>query len=130
MSVGILVITHNCTGKCLLESAAETFEQCPIYYEVITAARNCDPEAVARCASAALAHLDTGDGVLVLTDLYGATPSNIATRLLANAAVRVVSGLNLSMLIKVMNYASLGLEDLAEKAVLGGREGIFMVANG
>ncbi len=127
MSVGILVISHNCAGKYMMESAAETFEQCPILYEVITAARDCDTDAVARCAAAALEHLDTGEGVLVLTDMYGATPSNIASRLLDNPMVRLVSGLNLSMLLKVMNYADLPLDKLARKAVDGGREGIFMV---
>ena len=127
MSVGILVITHSCAGQYMMETAVETFERCPVLYEVITAARDCDPDAVARCAVAALEHLDNGDGVLVLTDLYGATPSNIATNLLDNPGVRMVSGLNLSMLIKVLNYADLGLEELAAKAVAGGREGVFMV---
>ncbi len=129
MSVGILIITHNSAGKYLMEAAAETFEECPVLYEVITAERDCDPDAVARCAATAVGHLDSGEGVLVVTDMYGATPSNVATRLLDKPGVRMVSGMNLSMLIKLMNYADLGLDDLAEKAVAGGREGVFMVGH-
>ena len=84
-------------------------------------------EALAEHARKAAALLDHGAGVLVLTDMYGATPSNIALRL-AGAKVRIVTGLNLPMLMRVLNYSQLGLDQLAEKAVSGGREGVFLVA--
>jgi PTS system ascorbate-specific IIA component len=68
--------------------------------------------------------LDQGDGVLVLTDIYGSTPSNIASHLSSRPGVQVVAGLNLPMLLRVLNYARLDLATLAEKAVSGGREGV------
>ncbi|CAK0770012.1 hypothetical protein CCP3SC15_4060003 [Gammaproteobacteria bacterium] len=68
--------------------------------------------------------LDQGDGVLVLTDMYGSTPSNIACRL-DSEKVRIVAGVNLPMLIRVLNYSYLSLEDLTNKAISGGRDGII-----
>ena len=67
----------------------------------------------------------SGDGVLVLTDLYGSTPSNIACKLRRHGHVRVVSGVNLPMLIRVLNYPDLDLDSLKEKALSGGRDGVL-----
>ena len=69
--------------------------------------------------------LDRGDGVLVLTDMYGSTPSNIAAGLQKEGKVSVVAGINLPMLIRVLNYPFLDLAALAEKALSGGRDGIL-----
>ena len=74
--------------------------------------------------------LDDGDGVLVLTDLYGSTPSNIAASLLGTGAVQVVAGLNLPMLIRVLNYPAEDLPALADKAVSGGNRGILLCRGG
>ena len=74
-----------------------------------------------------LDQLDEGDGVLVLTDAYGSTPSNIACRLGARRQVAVVTGLNLPMLLRVLNYPALPLDELKEKAVSGGRDGVLLV---
>jgi PTS system ascorbate-specific IIA component len=69
--------------------------------------------------------LDSGDGVLVLTDVYGATPSNIAERVAEpGLAIHRVSGLNLPMLLRVLNYAEQSLTELAQTAAHGGRSGI------
>ena len=65
------------------------------------------------------------EGVLILTDIYGATPCNIAKKLCCRENIRLVSGLNLPMLLRVMNYAHLALPHLAEKAVSGGKAGIL-----
>ena len=76
-------------------------------------------------ASAALRRVDEGDGVLVLTDLYGATPSNLAAKLARlGTPVRRVSGLGLPMLLRVMNYAELGLDELPAVAAAGARNGV------
>ena len=71
--------------------------------------------------------LDQGGGVLVLTDLLGSTPTNIAQRLLPESGIRIVAGVNLGMLLNVLNYPSLALADLVEKAVQGGRGGVLEV---
>jgi PTS system ascorbate-specific IIA component len=72
-----------------------------------------------------LRELDAGDGVLVLTDMFGSTPSNIATRLRAPGALAVVAGVNLPMLVRVLNYASLDLQALVDKAASGGARGVL-----
>jgi PTS system ascorbate-specific IIA component len=71
--------------------------------------------------------LNEGQGVLILTDLFGSTPCNIACKLMHDYRVRVVCGANLPMLIKIMNYPSADLETLANKAIAGGVQGIFDV---
>lgn len=128
MSVGLLIITHDEVGRALLNSAHVALADVPLPTEMISASRDCDPEQLLKQARAAVAALDNGRGVLVLTDLYGSTPSNIAARLLDSNRVRVVSGLNLPMLIRVLNYAQLDLNTLAEKAVSGGIDGIFALS--
>ena len=69
--------------------------------------------------------LDQGSGVLVLSDLYGSTPSNIATQFHAPNKVSVVLGVNLPMLIRVFNYPKDDLQKVAAKAIAGGRDGVF-----
>jgi PTS system ascorbate-specific IIA component len=69
--------------------------------------------------------LDEGDGVLVLTDIYGATPGNIALRLLAPGKVEGVAGVNLPMLIRALTYREHGLAAAVEKALSGGTEGVI-----
>ena len=126
MNVGILLITHGNIGAVLLQSATDVLGVCPLSTTTISAAPGCDPEHVLAYAKQAAQKMDCGNGVLVLTDMYGATPSNIACRLDELHDVRVVSGLNLPMLIRVLNYPELDLDDLTHKAVTGGRDGVLI----
>jgi len=125
VNVGILLITHGNIGAVLLQTAVEVLGICPLQTTAISAPAGCDPDWVFREASSAANQLDTGDGVLVLTDLYGSTPSNIACRLHEQHTVRVVSGVNLPMLIRVLNYPDMDLDELTHKAVTGGRDGVL-----
>lgn len=125
MSVGLLIITHDDIGRALLHSAHVALADSPLATDMISASRDSEPEALLQRARTALAALDTGDGVLVLTDLFGSTPSNIAARLLDSGRTRVVTGINLPMLIRVLNYPQLDLVGLAAKAVSGGVDGVF-----
>jgi PTS system mannose-specific IIA component len=127
MSVGLLIISHEEIGRALIQTVIQTLGSSPLPVEILSVPKECYPEALAEHARKAAASLDHDAGVLVLTDMYGATPSNIALRL-AGAKVRIVTGLNLPMLRRVLNYSQLGLDQLAEKAVSGGREGVFLVA--
>ena len=127
MSVGLLLISHEGLGAALLECSRSALGRCPLPIEQLCASRDCDPIQILRAAEAQIETLDTGEGVLVLTDLYGSTPCNIAARLLADPHVRVVSGMNLPMLIRVLNYPELDLETLADKALSGGRDGVMRV---
>lgn len=124
MSVGVLIISHDGIGPALLGTATLMLNDCPLQTKLLTVSRDCDPDQLTEDAVEQIEALDAGEGVLVLTDLYGSTPCNIARKLISKKHVHVVSGLNLSMLIRVFNYPKLTLEDLSEKAVSGGKDGI------
>lgn len=123
--VGLLLITHNDIGNALLNTATHMLGMCPLMVSALPVLPDCDPEAMVRRSRELVRQLDHGDGVLVLSDMYGSTPSNIAARLAADGEVMVVCGVNLPMLVRVMNYPRLSLPDLADKAESGGRDGIF-----
>jgi PTS system ascorbate-specific IIA component len=125
MKVGIMLITHGRIGSALLDSTISVLDVHPLPIRVLDVAGNCDPDKTLDTAEQALAELNSGDGVLVLTDLYGSTPSNIACKLRHHGHVRVVSGINLPMLIRVLNYPGLDLDGLKEKALSGGRDGVL-----
>jgi len=124
MSVGVLIISHDGIGPALLGTATLMLNDCPLQTKLLTVSRDCDPDQLTEDAVEQIEALDAGEGVLVLTDLYGSTPCNIARKLSSQKHVHVVSGLNLSMLIRVFNYPKLTLEELSEKAVSGGKDGI------
>ncbi len=123
--VGLLVITHNQIGTALMETATHTLGMCPLMAEVLPVLADCEPEAMVAEARRLAAKVNKGDGVLVLTDMYGSTPSNVAGHLAEDHGTLVVCGVNLPMLIRVMNYPKLTLQELAAKAESGGRDGIF-----
>ncbi len=126
MSVGIFIITHNNIGQQLLETARIMLGTCPLQAADFAIYSDCELETAISEAKSRINELDNGDGVLVLTDMYGSTPSNIATRLANSNSVIVISGINLPMLIRVLNYPRLNLEQLAEKASSGGHDGIMI----
>lgn len=126
--VGVLLITHDPLGHVLRATADAILGHCPLPLEVLTVPLDADPDLTAAEAHRLATALDKGAGVLVLTDLYGSTPGNIACRLLEWEQIRVVSGVNLPMLLKVCNYHTLDLDQLADKAASGGRDGILLCA--
>jgi mannose PTS system EIIA component len=127
MAVGILLITHPGIGSALVEVAGRMLRQLPLKTEAFELAFDADLDAALPQASAALRKVDGGDGVLILTDLYGASPSNLAARIarLGTPARRVAS-LNLPMLLRVMNYAELPLDELPAIAAAGARNGAII----
>ena len=124
MSVGMLLITHGQVGRALVDTAASTMGFCPLDTAVLSIAPDSDPDLLDEKARYLARQLDDGDGVLVLTDIYGSTPANIACRLLQAHRVAVLSGVNLPMMIRLFNYPALSLDELASKAVSGGQDGI------
>ena len=126
MSVGVLLITHEGVGAAMLEAATRMLGGCPLRAEALAVALEIDTQSIRETAERRARALDDGDGVLILTDLYGSTPSNIAASLAGSEAVRVIAGLNLPMLVRVLNYPGDDLRTLAEKAVSGGNRGILL----
>lgn len=127
MTVGVLLVSHGSLGQNMLDLSIKTLSVCPLATKALTVPFDSDPDEVTQSAEYMVQELDTGDGVLILTDLCGATPSNIACRLVKQHHVMVVSGLNLPMLMRILNYPKLSLEEMAEKAMDGGRQGIMLL---
>jgi mannose PTS system EIIA component len=127
MAVGILLITHPGIGSALVEVVSRMLRTLPLKTEAFELTFDADLDAALPQASAALRRVDGGDGVLILTDLYGASPSNLAAKLarLGTPARRVAS-LNLPMLLRVMNYAELPLDELPAIAAAGARNGAII----
>ncbi len=125
MSVGVLIITHERIATAILETAVNIFGKRPLRVEVLPAARDCDTDALRSRVKEKIDDLNEGDGVLVLLDIYGSTPSNVACSVVDPDRVRVISGLNLPMLVRIFNYPTLALPELAKKAVSGGKDGVF-----
>lgn len=109
----------------MLETAGKMLEGVPLAVETLPVAIDSNPEQILELASSMIMRLDQGHGVLVFTDMYGSTPSNIAYSLAEKGRVNVISGINLPMLIRALNYQTLDLDALTEKAVSGGKEGII-----
>jgi mannose PTS system EIIA component len=124
MSVGLLIITHGRIGEQLLNTATSVLGFCPLQTAHLAVSQKSDPEGLLQQAHRECDELDRGQGVLVLTDMYGSTPSNIANRLSDHPQVQVVAGINLPMLVRVLNYPSLNLYEMVNKALSGGHDGI------
>lgn len=126
MSVGLLIVTHGQLGEHMLDTATRMLGVCPLATAVLPVDFDCDPDAVLTEASRRVEELNGGGGVLVLTDIYGSTPSNIVNRLHSRYKVQIVAGVNVPMLIRVLNYPRLSLDALADKALSGGRDGVLL----
>ena len=125
MSVGVLLLAHGAIGDELLAAVRTVMGPVSLRAQSVSLDMSADALAFAAAAAKALRGLDEGQGVLVLTDLYGSTTSNVAENL-RHEGVRYqrVSGLNLPMLLRVFNYAEQDLDDLARTAASGGRSGV------
>lgn len=126
MTVGLLLITHNEIGAALLHTASRMLGDCPLQTRTLAVTEDRDRDELRIEAQTMAERIDTGEGVLVLTDMYGSTPSNIANALPAGSGRRVLAGVNLSMVVRVLNYPALPLDAMAEKALSGGRDGVML----
>lgn len=127
MSVGILLLTHQGLGCCLLAAATRVFGAPPVKTAAHELSGNEDLESALPAASAAMRKVEGEGGVLLLTDLNGAGPARLAARLAQlGTPVRRVSGLSLPMLLRVFNYAEQPLDELARTAAAGGRNGVII----
>lgn len=122
-SVGILLLTHGRLGEALVDCARHVLcGQLPATLAVQSAGQDEPVDEVEAKAQALVTALDQGAGVLVLTDLLGATPARVATRLIAPGRVEALSGVSLPMLLRAINYRNKPLPDVANKALMAGTE--------
>ena len=123
--IGILIVAHGAFGEALIHSASHVLGKRPLRVRQVGVTIHDDPAAILPQAIDLVRQLDEGDGVLVLTDIYGATPGNIALQLLQPGRVEGLSGVNLPMLVRVLTYRDKGLKLAVEKALSGGSEGVI-----
>ena len=126
MKVGILLVTHSDIGKQLLLTATSIFGKNPFRVELLSVDNYDQPNDVKELAEKYVKFLDNGAGVLVLTDIIGTTPSNIASSI-NHDKIKVVAGLNLSMILNVFNYPENSLNQLSIKALEGGIQGVSKI---
>lgn len=122
--IGILIIAHGSLGESLKECAKHVIGNEPRQLAFLAVNIDDDPNELLPKAKALVLELDHGDGVLVLSDMYGATPCNIVSKLLIPGKVEGVAGVNMPMIVRTMTYRHESLMALVEKAISGGREGV------
>ena len=125
--VGILIIAHGTLGESLIHSASHIMSGRPAQLMQIGVGMHDDPQVVLPQALKLLRGLDDGGGVLILSDVYGATPSNIAGKLLIPGRVEGVAGVNLPMLVRALTYRNEPLKTVVAKAMSGGIEGVMQM---
>ncbi len=126
--IGILLVTHGRIGDELIAAAQHTFGSAPIRLEAFAVLSKDTCEQLETRLRERVRAVDEGDGVLLLTDIYGATPANVAARMVIPGRVELVGGVNLPMLLRALNYRTLPVEDLVNKALSGGLSGIVCAA--
>jgi PTS system mannose-specific IIA component len=125
--VGILLVAHNGLGDSLVDCVRHVLGDVPQNLKVLQVHGADDPQRKLDEGHALIKQLDTGDGVLILSDIYGATPSNIARQLCQAERVMGVAGVNLPMLLRVVCYPNKPMAELAKLAIEGGRESIVNI---
>lgn len=126
MSVALLFITHNNIATSLIEVATSIVNDVPENFVCIEIPMDAPTEKIMSTISDKLDQLDQSDGTLILTDMYGGTPSNIAKKFSQQKNTYLITGLNLPMLVKIMNYRDLSLAELSEKTLSGGKQSISL----
>lgn len=127
--IGLLIVAEKNVGAGLIATAQHTLGGRPTQLEATEFEHSASPEHIEAKLREGVRQVDQGEGVLILADLYGATHTNIACRLLARGRIELVTGVNLPMLLRVLNYRQLKMDDLIDKALSGGCGGIVCASN-
>lgn len=124
--IGVLIVTHGEIGTSLLASAAQILGAAQAQVATLSVWRQDDPDDLVLRARDLLEQIDAGEGVLVLTDIFGATPGNVVSRLLSDGRVEGVSGVSLPMLLRVLTGRRKqgNLAAAVQRAISGGAEGV------
>jgi PTS system mannose-specific IIA component len=125
--IGILIVAHDTLGESLIRAVTHVLAVRPPQFETLAVRATDDPLDLLPPARALIKSLDTGDGVLIFSDIYGATPCNLATKLLQPGRIEGVAGVNLPMLVRAFTYRSRGMDTMIKKAISGGCDGVLHV---
>jgi PTS system mannose-specific IIA component len=128
--IGILIVAHDSLPESLVRAVTHVLGTRPAQFETLSVAASDDPLRLLPSARAQVERLDTGEGVLIFSDIYGATPSNLAGKLLKTGRVEGIAGVNLPMLVRAFTYRTKGMDTMIKKAVLGGRDGVMHIETG
>lgn len=125
---GILIISHEPLGASFLGCIEHILGEQPSLLINHPILPTVDPDAEVLKLQTTLKQLDQGNGILILTDLFGATPANIARRLIQHGQVECLAGLNLPMLLRALHYRHKSLPELVNKVLTGGRDSIIHIS--
>ena len=126
--IGILLLTHGSFGESLIQNVCHVLNKRPPLIAQLGVAAQDDPLDILPLARLLLNEVDGGEGVLVMTDVFGATPANLALKLLDPGRIEGVSGLSLPMLLRALTYREKGMETMIQKAVSGAHDGVVKLA--
>ena len=125
--IGILIIAHGTLGESLIHCASHVLNKRPPRLRQLGITAQDDPLLLLPQARALVKDLDDGNGVMLLSDMYGGSPSNVAAKLLVPGHIEGVAGVNLPMLIRVLTYRDKPLATVLTKAISGGCEGVMRI---
>jgi PTS system mannose-specific IIA component len=123
--IGILLITHGSYGEALIQNACHVLNKRPLLVNQLGVAAQDDPVDLLPLARQMLSLVDEGSGALVLTDIFGASPANLALKLLKPGQIEGIAGVNLPMLLRALTYRGKGMEVLLTRTISGGRDGVL-----
>ena len=123
--IGIFLLTHATYGESLIQCACHVLNKRPPQLVQLGMAAQDDPLDALPLAREMLTLVNSGRGAVILTDIYGATPSNLAMKLLEPGRVEGIAGVNLPMLLRAIAYRDKDMETLLTRAVSGGRDGVL-----
>jgi mannose PTS system EIIA component len=127
MSNGIFIIAHAPLAHALRQCALHVFPDCGPGVAALDVQPNVSPDETLATARIILAQLGTKQ-TLVLTDVFGATPCNVAQKLVDGVQAKLITGVNLPMLLRTVSYRHEALDALVSRAIVGGTQGVMQVA--
>ncbi|CAG4884031.1 PTS fructose transporter subunit IIA [Georgfuchsia toluolica] len=123
--IGLFLITHTTYGESLIQCVCHVLNKRPPQVAQLGVALQDDPLNLLPLARDMMKWVDSGKGVLIMTDVYGATPANITMKLLEPGRIEGLAGVNLPMLLRALTYRDKDMETLVARATSGGRDGII-----
>ena len=125
--IGILIVAHDKLAESLVGAVTHVLGARPAQFEAFGVSATDDPLMLLPRAHERVAALDTGDGVLIFSDIYGATPCNLVGKLLVPGRIEGIAGVNLPMLVRAFTYRAKGMDTMIKKAISGGCDGVLHV---